>query len=180
MYRYNNSYYYPFIKYICTQCDLPSKVVRTNSKRNILQQLRQAINQGANYQDQIKTESVLRCVAPPVRVSTHIVGHTDSPNDIASEECSQSVALSVYKPACVSAVKKAICEKLHCTAVQTLFLTLKKASVLLKCPVFSYLWRRNYHFLFFFLNEWRIAFQIHETEDQYEIFRDQSEVLMKM
>ena len=154
MYRYNNSYYYPFIKYICTQCDLPSKVVRTNSKRNILQQLRQAINQGANYQDQIKTESVLRCVAPPVRVSTHIVGHTDSPNDIASEECSQSVALSVYKPACVSAVKKAICEKLHCTAVQTLFLTLKKASVsvLLKCPVrcFSCVaCGPNYCFLFF-------------------------------
>ena len=56
----------------------------------------------------------------------------------------ETVSLSLYKLPSVSAVKKAICEKLHSgpvprpsTSVQTLFLTLKKASVsvLLKCPM---------------------------------------------
>ena len=67
------------------------------------------------------------------------------PNDIQTPPPLSPHCLTVsLQAASVSAVKKAICEKLHSgpvprpsTSVQTLFLTLKKASVsvLLKCPV---------------------------------------------
>ena len=80
------------------------------------------------------------------------------PNDIHTPPLSPHCLTVSLQAASVSAVKKAICEKLHSgpvprpsTSVQTLFLTLKKASVsvLLKCPVLFLLQRLNYRFLFF-------------------------------